>query len=618
MCGICGTFGTGDIDTVKKMLPLIHHRGPDDEHVASGERFCIGARRLSIIDVAGGRQPLCNEDGSIWVAQNGEIYNFPSLRETLLEEGHNFSTRCDTEVLVHLYESLGDTFYEAADGLFAISLWDEGKKRGILARDRTGKKPLYYTTLNGNLYFASEIKCLLKIPGYEKELNREALHYFLSYKHVPHPLTIFKGISMLPPGSALFYEPGEPVRITRYWQADFSPMEDSEKISEEELSDMIIDTLREAVRRRLISDVPIGFFLSGGLDSSLSTALAAESSSGPIKTFTLVYGEEDLSEGKRLDLEYARQVSDTYGTEHHEEVISSINFKEEYPRIISHFDEPFSGVISTYFLARLIGSHVKVALSGDGADELFGSYLSHRIAQPIENYINFEKTNDPQYDHYPLFEDNMDFLKRVAEPENWKWRYKLLVFTDEEKQALYSPAMKEIASYFDTQSHLGEYFRGAGARDATNRILEAEFRGIFPDQVLAFVDRLSMAHSLEVRTAFLDPKFVRLAAGIPGRFKIKDGEVKYILKKAALKYLPREIAFRKKEGFVMPINNWLLDGLKEYVSEALSPGELDKHGLFNPRHVQGLLGRFYEGDQSLANKVFSLLAFQVWYDIYMG
>lgn len=617
MCGICGVFGKGDIGSVRKMLPLISHRGPDDEHAVSGKQFSMGARRLSIIDLAGGRQPLCNEDGNIWVAQNGEIYNFLSIRERLLKEGHIFKTRCDTEVLVHLYESAGDDFYEEANGLFAVSVWDTQKNRGILVRDRTGKKPLYYTTVNGALYYASEIKCLLEVPGFERKLNLEALHYFLSYKHVPHPLTIFQGIKMLPPGSALFYEPGRPLRITRYWEPDFSPMDGPDDITEEELADMIISELREAVRKRLISDVPIGFFLSGGVDSSLSTALAAEISSGPIMTFTLVYGPNDQSEGKRLDLEYARQISDMYGTEHYEEVVGSVNFQDEYPRIISHFDEPFSGVISTYFLARLIGSHVKVALSGDGADELFGSYLSHRIAQPIQNYVDFMRTGNPEYEDYPLFEGNLDFLRRMAEPEDWKWRYKLLVFTDEEKRELYSPAMAEAASSYDTQSHLKSYFQGLTARDATNRILEAEFKSIFPDQVLAFVDRLSMAHSLEVRTAYLDPDFIRLAASIPGRLKIKDHEVKYILKRAALKYLPREIAFRKKEGFVMPINDWLLRSLGEYVREVLSPVELTRHGLFDAGPVQALVDRFYAGDRSLANKVFSLLAFQVWYDIYM-
>jgi asparagine synthase (glutamine-hydrolysing) len=410
MCGICGAFGTGDIDTVNKMLPLISYRGPDDEYAVSGEQFCMGARRLSIIDVEGGRQPLCNEEGDVWVAQNGEIYNFLSIRERLLEEGHFFRTRCDTEVLAHLYESAGETFYREANGLFAISLWDDRRKKGILVRDRAGKKPLYYTLMEGVLYYASEIKCLLQVPGFQKRLNHEALHYFLSYKHVPHPLTIFEGISTLPPGSALCYQPRLPLKVTNYLQPDFSPMDGCEELTEEELADMIIETLREAVRRRLISDVPMGFFLSGGLDSSLSTALAAEMSSGPIETFTLIYGPRDQSEGKLLDLEYARQISDIYGTEHHEETVSSINFKDEFPRIISHFDEPFSGVISTYFLARLIGAHVKVALSGDGADELFASYLSHRIAQPIRNYVDFTRTGDPRYQDYPLFEENVELL----------------------------------------------------------------------------------------------------------------------------------------------------------------------------------------------------------------
>jgi len=620
MCGICGIFGKSDTQTVRRMLSVLSHRGPDDEYLVQREDFCLGARRLSIIDVEGGRQPLSNENGDIWAAQNGEIYNFPLLREQLISKGHSFKSRTDTEVIVHLYEEEGQDFYHSLNGMFAISLWDDAKKQGILVRDRVGKKPLYYFLQNGVLYFASEIKALLQIPGFERRLNLEALHHYLSYKHVPCPLSIFQGIHALPPAHALSFRHHDGLRIERYWKVHFSSDERTERLTEEEHVEELLRVLRKAVKRRLISDVPIGFFLSGGLDSGLSTALASELSTKQIETFTLTYPMEKSSEGKRLDQEEARKISQIYGTKHHEEIIDFPNFPEEFPRIISCFDEPFSGVVSTYFLSRLISQHVKVALSGDGADELFGSYLSHRLAFPLYNYVKFKETGAGSYNDFKPYQNDISFLESLVEKEDWKWRYKLLVFTDEEKAKLYSPELGETMKNYSTLKHLRQYFSCLDAADPLNRMLEAEFYSIFPDQVLTYVDRLSMAHSLEIRTAYLDPEFVELVAKIPGRLKIKNGETKYILKKAGVRYLPQEIVSRKKEGFVMPITEWFYHDLGDYVRETLAPDSLGKHGLFNIDYVQDLINEFYgkEYDYRQGNKLLSLIAFQVWYEIYMG
>jgi asparagine synthase (glutamine-hydrolysing) len=617
MCGIAGRFGPGAEQVVREMIKALAHRGPDDEHVVTGKDFALGARRLSILDLPGGRQPISNERETIWAAQNGEIYNFPEVRQQLLDRGHHLKTHCDTEILPHLYEEHGEEFPKKIDGMFAVALWDDEKKLGFLARDRMGKKPLYYCIHGNALYFASEIKGLLRIPGFERSLNLDALHQFLSLKHVPHPLSIFKGIAILPPAHMLTYRAGHEPIVTRYWDLDFSGTEECAGMTEEEIIDRLLMLLRRGVQRRLLSDVPIGFFLSGGIDSSLSTVLAAELSPAKIKTFTLTYSQESTTEGKEEDRRWARWVAERYETEHHEETIQVSNFPENLRRILTCFDEPYAGVVSTYFLAQLMSQHVKVSLSGDGADELFGSYLSHRLAFPLANYQSYLRTGDATY--VKPFDKQLDFLARLGEPEDWAWRYKLLVLSDVEKEEIYTPEVVSQMSQFSTRERLRKDFAGLSARDPLNRILEAEFRTIFPDQVLTFVDRLSMAHSLEVRTAYLDTEFVSFVAGLPGSLKIKDGETKYLLKKLSLRYFPSDMVYRKKEGFLMPITQWLLRDLEAYVRDTLSPQRLSKHGLFRSEYVQGLVDSLYrnQSDHLAVNKVYSLLVFQEWYDLYM-
>jgi asparagine synthase (glutamine-hydrolysing) len=617
MCGIAGIFGKQDPHTVLQMLGCIYHRGPDDQHAVDGENFAFGARRLSIVGVADGRQPLCNEDGTIWAAQNGELYNYPIVKEQLLSRGHKLRTKCDTEILPHLYEDFGSELPEHIDGMFAISIWDSTKKLGILARDRMGKKPLYYHRNGDAIYFASEIKCLLRIPGFERRINREALHHFLSFKHVPCPLTIFEGINVLPPGHKLIYRPGHEPKIEKYWELNFHSDPALEKCSEDEISEHLLTLLRAGVKRRLMSDVPIGFFLSGGIDSSLSTALAAEMADSAIKTFTLTYADNSTTDGKELDRKWARYTAEKFGTEHYEESVKFSEFPENLRRVIGCFDEPFAGTTSTYFLAGLISKHVKVALSGDGADELFGSYLSHRLAFPLANYKRYLSTQDASL--IAPFANQPDYLKELYEENDWQWRSKLFVLSEKEKATLYSKDVAADMAHFDSNSRLRQDFSALTAEDPLNRVLEAEFKTIFADQVLAFVDRLSMAHSLEIRSAYLDTELVSFVARLPGRLKIKNGETKYILKKAALKYFPEEMIFRKKEGFVMPVTDWLLKDLESYVRETLSDANLRKHGLFDSTQVTKLIDVIYAGDNhyTKVNKVLELIVFQEWYNQYM-
>ena len=628
MCGICGVFGRGDRAAVEAMLATLRHRGPDDGFVVGGEAFGMGARRLSIVDVAGGRQPISNESGTVWAVENGELYNYPQLlRPRLLASGHTLHTRCDTEVLPHLYEEHGTELPRHIDGMFAVAVWDDTRKIGLLARDRMGKKPLYYCQRGDQLFFASEIKALLTIPGFVREINLDALHHFLSLKHVPHPLSIFKGVSILAPAHRLVFESDKPLRIERYWDVSFDVRPDTDQLNESEMVDRFLGLLRQGVKRRLMSDVPIGFFLSGGLDSGLSTALAAEVSPGPIKTFTLAYANESTTPGKEADRRWARRVAEKYGTEHHEETIEFSNFPENLRRILMCFDEPFAGVVSSYFLSQLIARHVKVALAGDGADELFGSYLSHRLAQPLANYSRYLETGDP--DLIRPFEDRPAYLASLLDEaaapaggrlSDWAWRARLLVYSEEEKHALYSPKVAEALGATSTRKLLHETFDALTSTDALNRVLEAEFRTIFPDQVLAYVDRLSMAHSLEVRTAYLDTDLVTFVAGLPGRVKIKQGDTKYLLKQAALRYFPAEMVNRPKEGFLMPVTQWFLNDLQGYVRATLSPDRLASHGFFCQKQVDWLIDRLYQpgSDHTHVNKVLALVVFQEWYELYMS
>jgi asparagine synthase (glutamine-hydrolysing) len=605
MCGIAGVFGRGDAATVSAMSARLRHRGPDDSFIVSGDAFSLAARRLSIVDVVGGRQPVANESETVWAVQNGELYNFDDVRRRLVSDGHVLHTECDTEVLPHLYEERGPSLADEVHGMFAMAIWDDARRTGVLARDRVGKKPLYYLVDGDALYFASEIKSLLEVPGLERRLDLEALHHYLSYKHVPHPLSIFERIRQLPPASRLVFVPGRPPQIERYWRPSFAVVD--EQVDETAAVDRFLELLRQGVRRRLMGDVPIGFFLSGGIDSSLSAALAAEAASAPVKAFTLTYGADSSTDGKDADRRWARYVAERYGMEHHEATIDFQHFPDTIGPILQCFDEPFAGAMSTYFLSQLIAQHVKVAVAGDGADELFGSYLSHRLAFPLAGVGAAVPGDAPR-------------AQALAGLPDWEWRARLLVFGEAEKRALYSPELAETVSAFDTTKHLRETaFSELTGTDPLNRMLEAEFGSLLPDQVLTFVDRLSMAHSLEVRSAYLDTDVVEYVASLPGHLKINEGRTKYLLKLAAARYFPEEMAWRPKEGFVMPVTDWLLHDLESYVRDTLSTEALLRSAVFDPAAVRSLVDAFYgeRGDYTVGNKVLELVVFQEWHDLYL-
>lgn len=611
-------FGRTDSAIAELMTGTLQHRGPDDSHVVGQDGFAFGVRRLSIVDVAHGRQPVSNEDGTIWAAQNGEIYNFPELRPKLLAKGHQLRSHADTEVLPHLYEDYGTDLPKHIDGMFAIAVWDSRRRIGLLARDRMGKKPLYYCQLGETVYFASELKALLKIAGFTRTVNVEALHHYLSFKHVPHPQTIFKGVYMLPPAHQMVIAPGKAPVISRYWEPDFSVDPHLAATPEPELVDEFLRLFKRGVQRRLMSDVPIGFFLSGGLDSSLSTAVAAEMS-GRIKTFTLTYASGSTTSGKEADREWANFVARKYGTEHHEESIEFGNYPAHLRRILESFDEPFAGVVSSYFLSQLIGKHVKVAVAGDGADEIFGSYLSHRLAQPLANFATYEATGDA--DLIRPFEGRPEYLRALLDGtgSDAEWRAKLLVYSEKAKRELYQPDVAATLGATSTVDLLRDTFSQLRTTDPLNRILEAEFRTILPDQILTYVDRLSMAHSLEVRSAYLDTDVVSFVGKLPGTLKIRRGETKYLLKQAARRYFPAEMVDRPKEGFLMPVTEWVFGDLRKYVADTLAPDRLSAHGLFRPERVRALVDRLATpgADYNDVNRVMALVVFQEWHDLYM-
>ena len=534
MCGIAGIFGRGARDEVAAMTAALVHRGPDDGHVVGDAMFALGARRLAIQDVHRGREPLSDDRQAIWAVLNGEIYNYPDLAHRLRASGRVLHTHCDTEVLPHLYAEEGPALAPTLDGMFAVAVWDTVGRRGLLARDRMGKKPIYWTLDGGALCFASELKALLRLPGFERRLNLQALDHYLSLKHVPHPLTIFEGVHMLPPGHTLTFEAGGAPRVEPYWSPDFSADPALAVASEHDLIDELIRRLGDAVERRLLGDVPIGFFLSGGIDSSLVTALAAERV-GSLRTFSLTYADQATTPGKEADRTWARWVAAKYGTGHHEETLTIDRFPETLPAILDAFDEPFAGVTSTWHLSRAISKHVKVAMAGDGADELFGSYLSHRLAEPLAAARGWRPPDGLIVE--PLSQDAAAFatLRGLAEDA---WRPRLHVFTGEQKRALYSPeAIAGLSGHQGTADLVRGEFADVRAGDPLNRVLEMEFRHQLPDQVLTFVDRLSMAHSLEVRAPFLDTAVVTFVGQIPGWRKMPGGRTKHLLKQAALRVL---------------------------------------------------------------------------------
>lgn len=604
MCGIFGVVGRIDESDARfvreRMGALLRHRGPDESGVHVNHFAAVGMCRLSIVDLSGGTQPISNEDGTVWVVFNGEIYNYRALRDELMIAGHVFSTQTDTEVIVHGYEQWGDDVVAHLSGMFGFAIVDERRKRVLIARDHLGKKPVYLHENGGRLFFASEPKAILAHSGVSISIDPLAAWDYLTFKNVPAPSSIYQRFTQLPQGSLAVFEDGK-LSIRAYDELHFSGDLD---VDEQTAAREVLARLRAAVESRMVvADVPVGAYLSGGLDSSLIVALAAEAYSEPINTFSLGYASPVAH---KTDVGYARAVAKRFGTKHHELFLTVADVVAALPRIVEAFDEPFGAGTSPYYLSELIARHVKVALTGDGADELFGSYAPHRAAAAIEAIRNGDHDTP-----FSSFFGDADLARRSALEPDHVWRTRFAAFSDIEKAELVVDAQR-----FRPSSDVLKPFFAQAHGDLVNRTLEVECRTLLPDQILTYVDRLSMAHSVETRSPFLDRRVVAYAGRLPGSLKVRVDATKSVLKTAARAVLPDEIIDRPKEGFILPIDVWLANDMLPLLREVTSRRWLT-HGLFAPDAVARFVDEHVSGARNHTYKLWTLLMFQLWFARYV-
>jgi asparagine synthase (glutamine-hydrolysing) len=628
---VCGIAGVADFDgrsipesLVRSMCTAICHRGPDDEGVlsipqaaaADEPRAVLGNRRLSIIDVAGGHQPIANEDRSIWVVQNGEIYNFQDLRTRLEKAGHRFTTKSDTEVIVHLYEEAGDRFARELDGMFAIAIWDDRRKKLVLARDRFGKKPLVYAEAGGRLWFGSELQALLTDRSIRRDIDYEALDEYMSFMSVPAPLTIYRQIRKLPPAHVLVRD-ASGTRVERYWQLDYTP---KQRISEDDAASEVRRLLTEAVRKRLISEVPLGAFLSGGVDSSAVVAVMAGLSTTPVKTFSIGFDDPRFNE-----LPHARRVAERYGCEHHEFEVRP-RAVDILPAMAKHYGEPYadSSAIPSFYLAQLTRRHVTVALNGDGGDEAFAGYGWHRAGRLAERW---QKVPRPlraaaegvasamipaSANRRSTLARAARFVKGASRRRPAMYRAFLSVYTPDLKQALY--ARPEMHAGTD---RLEALFAGLADLDAVDAMLAADVNWYLPTDLLVKMDIATMAHSLESRSPFLDWKLTEFVARLPSHLKLRGRRSKYLLKKAVADLVPEDNMHRPKQGFAVPIGAWFRGELRDFLADHILSERFHGRGLFRSAEVRRLFDEHQRGAADYAHHLWVLLMLELWFRTFM-
>jgi len=595
------------------MNETLAHRGPDSGGSLIDGACGLAMRRLSIIDLAGGDQPIGNEDGRIQVIQNGEIYNYRELMEDLRRRGHRFATHSDTEVMVHLYEESGPAFVEDLRGMFALAIWDARHGRLVLARDRFGIKPLYYRVADGALSFASELKALLRQPGFSSEIDHEALESFLAFNSIPAPLTIFKEARKLPAGHLLVAENGA-VQISRYARPAPAPADRVRVENDDVLAEELRERLRDSVRAHLVSDVPVGVLLSGGIDSAALTAMAATESGYQVSTFSIGFEESSFDE-----LDQARVVAKRYGTDHHELVLRP-DAVDLLPRIVDAFDEPFgdSSALPTYLVSQLAGDTVKVVLSGEGGDELFGGYYTYvadRLAPRIGRAASFLR---PLVELLPSSSEKVSFdykakrfvrgarLPPVERHHAWKE-----IFSPEAQRELLasSPGSDPLAVY------RARYAETEGAQELA-RLQDLDLGIYLVDDLLVKTDRASMAHSLEARVPFLDPVVAELALALDTKQKVRGFSKKRLLRRAVAPLLPREIIRGRKQGFSIPVAAWLRSELEPFARDVLSAATIERQGCLRPEAVTRALDDHVAGREDLSRQIWGLLAFTLWFDRY--
>jgi asparagine synthase (glutamine-hydrolysing) len=619
MCGICGVVaaereGAPDLEAVARMSSRLVHRGPDDDGLFHEGPAALAARRLSIIDLDHGHQPIANEDRSAVVVQNGEIYNYRELKRELQGRGHRFATDCDTEVLVHLYEEHGEEFVERLRGMFAIALWDKRRRRLLLARDRFGIKPLYYRKDGGGLAFASELKAMLELPGFSRQIDPRAVSAYLAFNSIPAPLTIFAEARKLPPGHMLSWEGGE-VGLRRYARPGPPPAHELRRGSTDALAAELREVLDESVRAHLVADVPVGVLLSGGVDSGGLAALASAHASEPLRTFSIGFEEAGFDELSR-----ARLVAERYGTDHRELILRP-DAIELLPRLVEAFDEPFgdSSALPTYIVSELAAGEVKTALSGEGGDELFGGYytyvadlLARRVgrlaplARPLAEALP-SRTDRVGFDYKAKRFARAAALPPLERHHGWKE-----IFSAEARAGLAGPA----ATAWDPLDLYRERYAETEGGEPLARMQDLDLGIYLVDDLLVKTDRLSMAHSLELRVPFLDQRVAEFAFSLPTRMKVRGFEKKRLLRRALEPLLPEEIVHGRKQGFSIPIAAWLRGPLEPLARETLAPGAVERQGLLDPAAVTPILDRHVSGREDLSRQIWGLMALTLWFDRY--
>ncbi len=623
MCGIAGVALRDPLDApdeglLHRMCAAMVHRGPDDEGTFVASGVGLGMRRLSIIDLPGGHQPVFNEDRSVWIVFNGEIYNFPQLRKELLQRGHTFYTHTDTEVIVHLYEEMGADCVSKLRGMFAFALYDQHRRKLLMARDRLGKKPLHYALHQGRLLFGSEIKAILTVAPELATVNHEALLQYMYFGYIPDPHTAFTTIQKLPPGHLLEFANGR-IDVRQYW--DLPQYGAHPPRTEEECLEEMEHRLAEAVRIRLIADVPLGALLSGGTDSSLVVALMARASSRPVKTFSIGFRDEDFNEAQ-----HARVVAKRFGTDHHELIVEP-DVLETVETLTGSLEEPFgdSSMLPTYYVSRMARKHVTVALSGDGGDEIFAGYdrygihLRRRSFERIPRWI-WRLYREQIYPRLPGDIRGKKFSYNVSLP--WRERYvdgisfvpsferEMPLLSDEFRAVLRGTGRPEDVMY--------RYFDQAPAEDPVSRMLYVDTKTYMVADILTKVDRMSMATSLEVRVPILDHLFVEWATGLPAEWKIRRGQQKYILRRLAERVgVPREVLHRPKQGFALPLVHWIKHELRDLIMSVLLDTKTLQRGYFQARGVHQLLDEHFRGRRNHSGRIWRLLMFELWHRNYL-
>src|SRR5580765_1086782 len=624
MCGIAGKLHRDpsrpvDEEVLRRMCRVMRHRGPDDEGVVVLGATGLGHRRLSIIDLSpAGHQPMRNDDGSLWLVFNGEIYNFPELRAELEAGGVRFRSRTDTEVILRLYERDGAACVRRLRGMFAFAIWDTRRRTLLLARDRLGVKPLYYRLSEDGLSFGSELKVLLEDDDVPREVDPIAIHHYLTYQCVPAPHCVFKGLAKLPPAHTLIWNDGR-VTIDRYWNLPYGPKHAAS--SERELEEELRCRLEGAVRIRMVSDVPVGAFLSGGIDSSAVVAMMSRHSDRPVRTFSIGFEEDAYDE-----LPAARRVAEHFGTEHTEFRVrlDAINI---LPQLVWHYDEPYADAssIPTWHVSRLAAEHVTVVLNGDAGDENFAGYdryvanaLAERfrllaplaasgVAQAaLERLSNGHGATSPAWRARRFAEQ----LARSPQERNLAW---LSQFDRERKRALYSDGFRAAVNGVDSGRLVLDRFDEADAEDFLDRTLYADVITYLPDTLLTKVDIASMAHGLEARSPFLDHEFMEFAARIPSRLKLRGTQTKRILKRALQGIVPAPILGRRKMGFNVPLESWLRNGLRDMAHDLLTSRRSLERGYFAPAFVRGLLDDHVQGRRNWHTQIWSLMMLELWH-----